>query len=150
MYLVPLIIVSPSREQYESLNKINLPYIFFILLLVLNAILLGLFTYSVVIHKPKRQSKPLWIYMLLYYFSHVFFLLTLFSKRNLTYCYFSTLIGLLGILFIYMESSYIYRSKKDEENNTNRIKRANQLYLLPVVLWNLFLCVFSITLYFWN
>ena len=135
IYMIPYILIPVDKEFYNSLNKINVPPIVFIIVWSIIYILLSIYwtkNYKLIF----REKKRLFIYLILNYAFNFLFMIFMFKLHILFWSFVMCVLSFITILFSYMEA--LLFSKK-------------QAYLfIPDVLWSFVGTILSIIIYVLN
>lgn len=135
IYMLPYIFIPVDKEFYNSLNKINIPPIVFIIVWTILYLLLSyvLCKNFDVIFKDKRRVL---VYLIINYLSNFLFMVFMFKFHLLFWAFVMCIFSFVSILFCYMEIVLI--------------NKKHSYLLIPNVIWSLFGTILSIVIYLLN
>lgn len=134
IYIVPYFFIDRDLAFYNSLNKINIPSIVFIIVWTILYSLMSI--YLVNTYQDLLNKKRLLIYLLINYFSNILYVLLFFQFKLLFWPFVMCCTSFISILFVWMET--ILFNKK------------LSYLIIPNVLWSLFACVLSGYVFLFN
>lgn len=135
IYMLSYIFIPVDKEFYNSLNKINIPPIVFIIVWTILYLLLSyvLCKNFDVIFKDKRRVL---VYLIINYLSNFLFMVFMFKFHLLFWAFVMCIFSFVSILFCYMEMVLI--------------NKKHSYLIIPNVIWSLFGTILSIVIYLLN
>lgn len=132
------IIFRSNSDFYQSLNlpAFAPPPIVFGIVWPILYILISYSIYSIINEYNLKELKDYKLYLIINYVSNQLFTFFFFTLENLFLGFVDSVVVLLSSLFLYYE--------------TKSLNEKASKFLIPYIIWNIFACILSITIYFMN
>lgn len=139
LYFLPTFIFKADQEFYNGLNGPKLPPIVFMIVWTVLYVILSFFITYHITNKHryiKKDFRRVMIFLIINYIVNFLFPFFFFVKQSLFLGYIFTLLNLLTIILVAIESLLL--------------KKKFTLLLLPHIIWGIIASIFSILLYLNN
>lgn len=132
------LIFRSNSSFYQSLNLPSFapPPIIFGIVWPILYILISYSIYLIIKEYNLKELKDYKLYLIINYISNQLFTFFFFTIENLFLGFVDSVIVLLSSLFLYYE--------------TKSLNEKVSKFLIPYIIWNIFACILSLTIYFMN